>query len=380
MVGPWPPCKGGTTTFMRNVVSSPLTEKYDFIPFTTSRPSKTKIAADNYGYASMFRGGFKRVVQGILITLWHLVIYPWVVVARRPTIIQVQASDFQAFWEASLYVLMGKIFRRPTLLRIGGSFNLFWESSGATARVAIRWTLRQPSILIVQSQYWKNYVAGFGRTGPTAILNNFVPETLVEKRTLPTPKVPRFLLYCGWAQKQKGAYVLLEAVRELLARGVKADITLMALTKSLRDEIRDAGLDQHVRTFDFLSHEEALARLRGTDVFLQISYSEGFPNMLLEAMALGCAAIVTPVGAVPEVVGADGECAFVIPVGDASALADRMARLAADPDLIARMGAAALARIVERFTERTMARVLDDVYQSAVLEPRSIRAPAASAR
>ncbi|HEV8644612.1 MAG TPA: glycosyltransferase family 4 protein [Burkholderiales bacterium] len=368
------------TTFMRNVVRSPLRERYDFIPFTTSRPGKPNVKGDNYGYAAMFRGGFKRVVQGIVITLWHLAIYPWVVVARRPTIIQIQASDFPTFWEASLYVLMGKILRRPTLLRIGGHFNVFWESSGATARAAIQWALRQPLILIVQSEYWKSYVAGFGRSGPTVILNNFVPETLVEKRTLPAPTVPRFLLYCGWAQKQKGAYVLLNAVRELIARGVKVDVTLMAITSSLRDEIRNLGLDRHVRMLDFLSHDEALAELRRTDVFLQISYSEGFPNMLLEAMALGCAVIVTPVGAVPEVVGGDGECAFVIPAGDSAMLADRMTRLAADPELLARMAAAAQERIVERFTERTVTRVLDHTYQLAIATSRAgIRTPATSA-
>src|SRR6266571_3070054 len=185
MVGPWPPTRGGVTTFMCNVVSSPLREQYDFIPFTTSRPGKRNVKGDNYGYFAVFRGGFKRVVQGILFTLWHLAIYPCVVVARRPAIIQVQASDFQAFWEASLYVLMGKIFRRPIVLRIGGSFNRFWEFSGAGARAAIQWTLRQPSLLVVQSEYWKSYVTGVGRTGPILILNNFVPETLVEKRTLP---------------------------------------------------------------------------------------------------------------------------------------------------------------------------------------------------
>src|SRR5216683_5576594 len=117
MVGPWPPAKGGVTTFMRNVTSSLLKEKYDFIPFTTSRPGKRNVKGDNYGYVAIFRGGFKRVIQGILITLWHLVIYPWVVVVRRPAVIQVQASDFQAFWEASLYVLMGKVLRRPIVLR-----------------------------------------------------------------------------------------------------------------------------------------------------------------------------------------------------------------------------------------------------------------------
>ena len=365
MVGPWPPTKGGVTTFMRNVIKSPLKEKYDFIPFTTSRPEKRDVKGDNYGYAAIFRGGFKRVVQGILITLWHLVTYPWVVLVRRPTVIQVHANDFQAFWEASLYVLMGKIIHRPIVLRIGGAFNRFWESSGATARVAIQWTLRQPSLLVLQSEYWKNYVSGLGRTGPTIILNNFVPESLLEKRTLPAPSVPRFLLYCGWAQKQKGAYVLLNAVRELVARDVKVDVTLMAVTKSLRDEFARAGLG-HVRMLDFLSHDEALATLRRSDVFLQISSSEGFPNTLLEAMALGCAAIVTPVGAVPEVVGADGECAFIIPAGDAAMLADRMIRLAADRELLARMAAAAQARIAERFTERTVVQVLDHAYQLAM--------------
>lgn len=366
MVGPWPPIRGGVTTFMRNVVSSPLREKYDFIPFTTSRPEKRDAKGDNYGYVAIFRGGFKRVILGILITLWHLVAYPWVVMARRPAVIQVHANDFQAFWEASLYVLMGKIIRRPIVLRIGGAFNRFWESSGATERAAIRWTLRQPSVLVVQSEYWKSYVAGLGRAGPTVILNNFVPGTLLEKQTLPAPAVPRFLLYCGWAQKQKGAYVLLNAVRELVARDVKVDVTLIAVTNSLRDEFAMTGLDRHVRMLDFLSHDEALATLRHTDVFLQISSSEGFPNMLLEAMALGCAAIVTPVGAVPEIVGADGECAFIIPVGDAVMLADRMIRLAADRDLLTRMAAAAQARIAARYTERTVIQVLDRAYQLAM--------------
>ena len=76
--------------------------------------------------------------------------------------------------------------------------------------------------------------------------------------------------------------------------------------------------------------------------------------------------------------GADGGCAFIIPAGDASMLADRMARLAADPDLLARMAAAAQARVVERFTEQTVTRVLDDAYQLSHtrggLDARSMRA------
>src|SRR5207248_67917 len=125
MVGPWPPTRGGVTTFMRNVVRSSLRDAYDFVPFTTSRPGKRNVNGDNYGYAAVLRGGLKRVAQGIFITLWHLASYPWIVLAQRPAVIQIQASDFQAFWEASLYVLMGKLLRRPVVMRIGGSFDRF---------------------------------------------------------------------------------------------------------------------------------------------------------------------------------------------------------------------------------------------------------------
>jgi len=371
MVGPWPPTKGGVTTFMRNIVRSPLRDKYEFIPFTTSRPGKRNVKRDNYGYAAVFRGGVKRVVLGILITLWHLAIYPWIVLTRRPGVIQIQASDFQAFWESALYVVMGRLLRRPLVVRIGGSFDRFYEASGSLARAGIRWTLRQPAVLIVQSEYWMRYVARLRRAGPTVILGNFVRESLVERRT-GRPRSARFLLCSGEVPKLKGAYVLIEAIRLLSARGIAVDATIMAVPGPLREHIREAGLAGQVRMLDFLEHAEALAAIREADVFLQISSSEGFPNALLEAMALGCAAIVTPVGAVPEIVGAEGECAFVIPVGDAGALADRMARLMADPEMLARM-AAAQARVLARYTESRLVPVLDHAWQLAMREGGHLR-------
>lgn len=367
MVGPWPPTKGGVTTFMRNVVRSSLKEKYDFIPFTTSRPGKRNVKRDNYGYAAVFSGGVKRVALGILITLWHLASYPWIVLTRRPAVIQIQASDFQAFWESALYVLMGKLLRRPLVVRIGGSFDRFYEASGPLARAGIRWILRQPAVLIVQSEYWMRYVARLGRVGPTVILGNFVRESLLERRSM-SQRPPRFLVCSGEVPRLKGVYVLLDAIRILAARGIAVEASVMAAPEPLREHVRETGLAGQVRMLDFLEHDAALAAIRDADVFLQISSSEGFPNALLEAMALGCATIVTPVGAVPEIVGADGECAFVIPVGDAEALADRMARYIADTDLLARMAAAAQARVLARFTENRLVPVLDGAWQLALRE------------
>jgi glycosyltransferase involved in cell wall biosynthesis len=372
MVGPWPPTRGGVTTFMRKVVRSSLRDAYDFVPFTTSRPGKKNVEGDNYGYAAVLRGGLKRVAQGIFITLWHLASYPWIVLAQRPSVIQIQASDFQAFWEAALYVLMGKLLRRPVVMRIGGSFDRFHQASGPLARAAIRWTVRQPAVLLVQSEYWKNYVAPLRGAGATIVLPNFVSEALAAPRASPPPVTPRFLLSSGEVPHLKGAYVLLDAVRRLVARDVKAEVTIMAVPEPLRQAILDAGLGSRIRMLDFLEHDEALAALRETDVFLQISSSEGFPNALLEAMAVGCAAIVTPVGAVPEIVGADGECAFVIPVGDAALLAERMERLVRERGLLLRMAAAAQKRVLAHYTERKVVPVLDRAWQLAMSARRAV--------
>lgn len=373
MVGPWPPTKGGITTFMLNVVNSPLKQRYRFIPFTTSRPGKRNVKGDNYGYFAMFRGGIKRALQGILITLWHVAIFPFVTVARWPQVVQIHASDFQAFWEAAAYVMLARLLHRPVVLRIGGSFDHFWNASGPGVRRAISRTVGVADLLVVQSEYWRTYQREtVGRQGPITIVNNFVPEALVFQRPARAPGPIRFLLYAGENPELKGAYLVFEAARALAARGVPCRIRLMACTEPLKAEIAEKG--HPVEVLDFLPHDRVIAELRDSDVFLQISSSEGFPNTLLEAMASGCCAIVTPTGAVPEIVGEEGACAFTIS-RDAEALAARMEQLARDPALVAAMAARAQARIAERFTERTVAAVLDEAYRAAMIRGASRGVP-----
>ncbi len=70
---------------------------------------------------------------------------------------------------------------------------------------------------------------------------------------------------------------------------------------------------------------EAKARfLRAADVFVQPSYAEAFPVAVLEAMQAGLPLIVTPVGALPEVLKDRVNCFFVNP-GDSESIADRIA-------------------------------------------------------
>jgi glycosyltransferase involved in cell wall biosynthesis len=93
------------------------------------------------------------------------------------------------------------------------------------------------------------------------------------------------------------------------------------------------------------------------DVFVLPSGNEGTPVTAIEALASGCPVVATRVGGVPDVVR-DGEDGFLVEPGAVEEVADRLARLARDPDLRARMGAAGRARVVPRYG---VERLIDDV-------------------
>ena len=90
---------------------------------------------------------------------------------------------------------------------------------------------------------------------------------------------------------------------------------------------------------------------------------------LLEGMACGIPAICTRVASMPEVVE-DGVTGFIVPPNDPDALRERLRWLRAHPDDVARMGAAARRRVLERFTwPGVVARCLEHYEAARCVEP-----------
>ena len=361
VVGPMPPTKGGVTTFMLNLMNSHLNEEFEFIPFTTSRPPKRNVI-DNCGYRAVLRGGPRRILIGILITLWHLIAFPFVVIGRRIDLVQIQASDHQVFWEAALYALMTRILGRPTVFRIGGAFDLFYAQSPALIRRWIAAALRLPQCVVAQSDFGRRCIRQAGRRGLLVVVPNWSPEANIVEICRPPSESPVFLFIAGTEARRKGIEELLAAAQRLDSSGSPARFHLLAMTPSLVERVNALGLG-NIRAMEGpVQHGRVLALMRQTDVMLLPSRGEGFPNSLIEAMAAGMASIVTPVGAVPEIV-ADGG-ALTIPIGNAAALAEAIDRLARDPELRQRFGREALSTLRARYTEATALPPLAEAYRS----------------
>lgn len=105
--------------------------------------------------------------------------------------------------------------------------------------------------------------------------------------------------------------------------------------------------------------------LSSLDVFVLSSLSEGFPLATLEAMAAGKPVVVTNTGGTSEVVQ-DGSTGFLVPPGDAGALASRMCQLLENPAKAAEMGAHARERIEREFAIPQMVKRYEQLYEGVL--------------
>jgi glycosyltransferase involved in cell wall biosynthesis len=128
------------------------------------------------------------------------------------------------------------------------------------------------------------------------------------------------------------------------------------------------GLAPIVRCVTGISDEELARNYGHAQVAVVPSLYEGFSLPAIEAMACGVPVVATTGGALPEVVGTDGETGLLVPPNDPGALAGAIGRLLDDPALRTRLGEAGRERVLGRFTWEVTARGTAEQYEALVAE------------
>ena len=195
--------------------------------------------------------------------------------------------------------------------------------------------------------------------------DGFVPPT--------EPRVPgRILAMASADAPMKGIATLLEAFAKLRT---ERDVELLLVTKpqpgGRTEQLIDRlSIGDSVRFVHGVSDAELVDLMGSAEVACVPSLYEGFSLPTAELMACATPLVVSRAGAIPEVVGPDGECADLVTPGDVGELETALAAMLDDPERRERMGAAGRQRVQELFSWRAVAAATAAAYEEVIADYR----------
>lgn len=210
-----------------------------------------------------------------------------------------------------------------------------------------------------------------------------VPNPLPASALATPPAAPaaradgrKVLLSLGRLTAQKGIDRVIDAFARLASRFPQWDLHIYGdgpLRESLAALAAAHGLSRRI-AFMGLTSEPARV-MASADAFVMGSRHEGFPNALLEAMSAGLPCLATDCPSGPREISRDGADALLVPLDDAQAYTDALARLMDDASLRAALGRRASVSIRERYSLDSVLARWDELFAEVVRRPEGRAAP-----
>ena len=270
---------------------------------------------------------------------------------KENVVAQLHTAEKGSFWRKWTISRILRARGIPYVVHLhGANFDDFFEASSPAAKRRIAEFFEQAACAVALSGSWKSWLeANVSRTANVAVVENPC-ERVVDPPPARSGKGPAKILYAGIVGERKGAFDLARA----FAKGNLRDVARLEFcgngeVEALRAKVSELGLATSVSVAGWTPHDEMLRKMEEADVFVLPSYAEGLPMVVLEAMGSALPVVSTRVGGIPEAVE-DGKTGILVEPGDVECLAAAMRALAEDPELRARMGAAGLARVREKFS------------------------------
>jgi glycosyltransferase involved in cell wall biosynthesis len=337
--------KGGIVTVMNNIGNSFIGKEFhlDMV--------ETYITGSKWARLKIFLKGF-----------FHF----WVKLKKnKPNLVHIHMSYKGSFYRKSLFVLTSKLFGLPTIVHVhGSSFKDFYSSLSLPHKKYVNYILNKTDKLIVLSEEWKKFFSAIVEKNKLQVLYNGVKISNYQLNK--TNQIP-VCLFLGRLGKRKGTYDLIEAVKIIKNKGIKAKFLLAGdgEIEKVKELIQTSYLSDYVETLGWISGEQKIKLLEDSDLFVLPSYNEGLPMAILEAMDYGLPIISTPVGGIPEVVE-NGVNGFLVKPGDISKLADALEKLICNYELRVEMGMRNQKKIREQFDLDVLLKDLAQLYKDLV--------------
>lgn len=197
----------------------------------------------------------------------------------------------------------------------GGSFNSLLPLRRWIKKIALRWSDKilcqsKTEVKVLKNIYGideKKIV--YLRYYPLNLkMFSDIPKETSAKRLNKDPK-KHYILYVGYLRKHKGIFHLINVLPSLLRHYPEIELIFVGFgpeKNELQKLVKNKGLEDHVSFEGLVFHETLRFYYNLADVLVLPSYTEGTPNVILEAMACNTPCIATNVGGIPDILSEGG--------------------------------------------------------------------------
>jgi glycosyltransferase involved in cell wall biosynthesis len=217
-----------------------------------------------------------------------------------------------AFRDAPL-ILLCKLFGRRVVIHLrGGSLEGFWGGGALRRMLANLGSKLADYIFVLTRDCEKAAREKFGN-GKVAYIPNYIDINSANEAGNNAPKEinkDKFnVIHVGYQCREKGTFEIIEAAKKLPDN---VNILLIGIVsedkrKLIEDAIFKNDVSNKVKLLGTRHKPEIWGYYRNADLFLFPTYTEGFPNVIMEAMLFGLPILVTDVGNIAEITNAGGE-------------------------------------------------------------------------
>lgn len=188
-------------------------------------------------------------------------------------------------------------------------------------------------------------------------------EKIVENTT--AKRIDRLLLFAGHCIPTKGVFELVRVCKNIPNIRLRM---IGAISDNMRKQLIEivGNQDDWLDIKGQVPFKETIREMKSCDVFVLPTYTEGFPNVILESMACGCSIIASSVGAIPEMLEEEGGRHYGILIDPQNEISLRNAilTLLSNDNLKVECGNNARKRVYARYNIQTVSNQLIKTWQN----------------
>lgn len=269
--------------------------------------------------------------------------------------IYIHTSSSNGFYRKSIFIIIGILFRKKIILHLHPThFCDFFSNTIGLRKKYIVSVLKHIDAFVVLSEESRNFFSAYYPDTPIYVVENPINISEMSNRS-GVAREECNLLYLGCLIRPKGVYDLVDAIELVVLHypEIHLDFYGDREVDELRRYVEDKKLSKNISVNGWIMFEEKIEALYRHTLLILPSYSEGIPNVILEAMATKLPIISTAVGGLREIL-IDGENCVVTDAGSPEDLSEKILMCLRDEHLRERISHSAYLEVERKYDVKTI--------------------------